>query len=53
MANYKVVSDLVSGKKTGETITDEELVGCNVDALLAGGHIAADTKSTKADKESN
>lgn len=54
MANYKVVSDLVSGKKPGDTITDEELVGCNVDALIEGGHVAAEsTKATKADKESN
>jgi len=52
MASYKVVSDLVSGKKSGDTITDEELVGCNVDALIEGGHITAEsTSKTKADKE--
>lgn len=51
MASYKVLSDLVTGKKPGDTITDDELLGCNVEALIAGGHIAADTKSTKADKE--
>lgn len=52
MASYKVVSDLVSGKKAGDTITDEELVGCNVDALIQGGHIAAEsTSKTKAEKE--
>jgi len=52
MGSYKVLSDLVSGKKAGETITDEELVGCNVDALIEGGHLAVEsTSKTKAEKE--
>jgi len=51
MASYKVLSDLVAGKKPGDTITDDELLGCNVEALIEGGHITADTKPTKADKE--
>lgn len=50
MASYKVVSDLVDGKKPGDTITDEELLGCNVDALIAAGHLA-DPTSKKSDKE--
>ena len=51
MANYKVVSDLVDGKKPGDTITDEELLGCNVEALIEAGHLSESTK--KAEKESN
>lgn len=51
MASFKVVSDLVDGKKPGDTITDEELVGCNVDALIAAGHITGETSSKKSDKE--
>lgn len=51
MANYKVISDLVTGKNPGDTITDDELLGCNVEALIEGGHLAVDTKPTKADKE--
>lgn len=39
MATYKVTSDNISGKKRGETVTDEFFIGCNVDALIAGGHI--------------
>lgn len=50
MASYKVISDLVAGKQPGDTITDEELLGCNVEALIEGGHVA-ETKPTKADKE--
>jgi len=50
MASYKVISDLVAGKQPGDTITDEELLGCNVEALIEGGHVA-EAKPTKADKE--
>jgi len=51
MANYKVVSELVAGKNPGDTITDQELEGCNIDALIEAGHIVGETKSTKAEKE--
>ena len=52
MASYKVVSDLVDGKKPGDTVTDEELLGCSVEALIEAGHITGDTtKSSKAEKE--
>jgi hypothetical protein len=51
MASYKVLSDLVDGKKAGDTITDEDLEGCNVAALIEAGHLSGETKSTKADKE--
>lgn len=40
MAQYKVTSDLVSGHKNGDTITDADLPGANIDALVAGGHLA-------------
>lgn len=50
MASYKVVSENVIGKAPGDTITDEELVGCNIDALITAGHLA-EPKTTKADKE--
>lgn len=54
MANYKVASSRVTGKKVGDTITLEELSGCNVEALLEGGHIVAEsTQPKKAEKESN
>ena len=43
MAAYKVISELVSGKSPGDTITDEELEGVSVEALIAAGHI---TKTT-------
>jgi hypothetical protein len=51
MANYKVVSDRVVGKKPGDTITDQELEGVSIDALVEAGHIVGATTTTKAEKE--
>lgn len=50
MATYKVISEIVSGKKLGDTITDEELTGSSVEALIAAGHIEP-AKTTKQTKE--
>jgi len=51
MASYKIVSEIVSGKKPGDTITDQELEGCNIEALLEAGHIVGESPSKKAEKE--
>jgi hypothetical protein len=53
MANYKVVTDRVAGKTAGDTVTDEELSGINVAALIEAGHITGVTqpKTPKAEKE--
>ena len=47
MATYKVTSELVSGKLLGDTITDEELQGSSIEALIIAGHIEPTTKTTK------
>jgi hypothetical protein len=49
MASYKVISDNFDGKKAGETVTDEELAGVNIEALL-GVHLEA-PKNTKKEQE--
>lgn len=50
MASYKVLSDRVADKKVGDTISDAELVGCNIDALIEGQHIEAiAAKASKSD----
>ena len=39
--SYTVTSDLeVCGKKKGEVLTDKDLAGFNVEALVGAGHIA-------------
>lgn len=41
MASYMVVGDReVAGKKPGEVVSDDELAGSNIPALLEGGHLA-------------
>ncbi len=40
MAQYKVTSDLLSGKKLGDTVGEADLEGANIAALIEAGHIA-------------
>lgn len=47
MASYKVTSELVAGKSLGDTITDEELQGSSIEALINAGHIEPTNKTTK------
>lgn len=51
--SYTVASDFeVCGKKKGETLTEKELVGINVEALIGAGHIAdSAAKPTPAKEE--
>lgn len=50
---FKIIGDLaVAGKNPGETVTDTDLEGVNVEALLEGGHIAPNnSKAAKATAE--
>lgn len=51
MASYKVIGDrLVAGKNTGEFLSDEELDGVNIPALIEGGHLES-PKAAKAEKK--
>lgn len=52
MASYKVLSDRVADKSAGDTITDAELVGFNIEALIEGQHIQAlAAKASKSNGE--
>ena len=50
MSTYKVLTDMVANKSIGDSITDEELDGCSIDALINSGHIAP-TNQPKKEKE--
>jgi hypothetical protein len=50
MASYKVLSDLVDGKTAGDQISDDELQGCDIAALVEAGHLA-ETTTKKTEKE--
>ena len=50
---YTVASDFeVCGKKKGESLTEKDLVGINVEALIGAGHVTDSTaKPTPAKTE--
>lgn len=50
MASFTVSSELIAGKNLGDTISDVELEGCNIAALLEAGHLV-ETSTKKTDKE--
>jgi hypothetical protein len=39
MNTYQVASARVAGHGFGETVTVADLAGCNIEALVAGGHL--------------
>ena len=47
MTTYLVVGGAsVAGHTVGETVTDEELAGANITALIEGGHVVEFTSTT-------
>ena len=45
---YKVAgTKTVAGVEPGGTVTDGDLEGCNIDALISGGHLAAPPTTKK------
>lgn len=52
MSSYKISGYRpVAGKNPGETISTDDLAGCNIDALVQGGHLTPTTKTVKVTKE--
>ena len=45
MANYLVTSTRLAGFEPGDIVTDSDLKGSNIEALIKGGHIS--TQSVK------
>lgn len=51
MANYKVISDRLGELKQGEIVSEADLSGANIEALIAGEHLAVINKPSKKDEE--
>ena len=47
MSTYKVLTDMVANKSIGDSISDEELEGCSIEALIDSGHIAPTNQPKK------
>lgn len=46
MANYKITSDRMQDRKEGDIVSDTDLSGANIDALIEAGHITIIHKAT-------
>jgi len=44
MPSYIITSDNFVAGERGDTVTDEELSGCNIPALIAAGHLEPENK---------
>lgn len=53
MKHYRVISNNLAGHQAGETVTDEDLAGANIAALIDGGHIHPTTKPKTQEEEGN
>jgi hypothetical protein len=58
MTTYLVTSNRLDGLKRGDTVTDKDLEGCNIEHLIDAGHISTQqpkksvkTKDTDTEKE--
>lgn len=55
MTTYKIISDNTTLGKSGESVSETDLDGLNVDALIQAGHIeiiaAASRKTDKKDAD--
>lgn len=52
MSQYRVISSLMAEFKQGDLVSDDDLAGLNVAALIEGGHldtVQAAAKQTKHD----
>lgn len=49
--NYKVTSDRVAGHNHGETVNVADLAGCNIEALVSGGHLVPVTDEVQDEEE--
>ena len=48
--NYQVTSDRVRNFDRGEIVTDADLLGCNIVALVAAGHLTEHTSAPQVDE---
>jgi hypothetical protein len=52
MKQFKVISSRLANFSAGATVSEDDLAGANVEALLSGGHIAeVGSKFSKKDND--
>lgn len=50
MAKYQVNSHRLNGKAFGDVVSETDLVGANIEALVEGGHLIPVIKTSKKDE---
>jgi len=50
MSKYEVTSENLVGHEKGDSVTDKQLAGANIEALKQGGHLKETNPTTKKDK---
>jgi hypothetical protein len=50
MAKYQVTSHRLAGAAFGTVVSDSDLDGANIDALVEGGHLTPVSKTSKKDE---
>ncbi len=48
---FEVVSSRIAGLKPGDVVSEDDLIGCNIEALVNGGHLKI--KTAKSHKPTN
>ena len=48
---YKVNSNRIDGHKVGDFVTADDLQGCNMEALVAAGHLQETTQKSDKPKQ--
>lgn len=51
MTTYKITTDRMTLGKLGDSVSVDDLIGLNVDALVAAGHLEPVIISIKKDKK--
>lgn len=51
MTKYRVTSDRLAGYAAGDTVSADDLASCNVEALVASGHLSPQKTTSKKNTE--
>lgn len=51
MANYKILSNMIADRKEGDVVSEKDLAGANIDALVEAGHISVIHKAIKEETD--
>ncbi len=51
MSNYKVLSSMLTDRKEGDIVSEKDLAGANIKALIEAGHLSIIHKATKEETD--